>query len=128
MLDHPFFHGLAADPRTSVQELYNSDQMTFYSLPDLARIGKLNEAKVIDTSLYYRQITLEILKGTSPQARVLEEPITLLARGLHLGLNDVLSNTVNTILARMFDSGVVAKIFSKYFLTNGKICCKFYIY
>ena len=121
MLDHPFFHGLATDPRASVQELYYSDQMNFYSLSDLARIAKLNQARVHDTSLYYRQITIEILEGMSPSARLLDEPITLMARGHHLRINDILSNTVNTLLARIMDSGLVAKISSKYYMTDGKI-------
>ena len=121
MLDHPFFHGLATDPRASVQELYYSDQMNFYSLSDLARIAKLNQARVHDTSLYYRQITIEILEGKSPSARLLDEPITLMARGHHLRINDILSKTVNTLLARIMDSGLVAKISSKYYMTDGKI-------
>ena len=122
MLDHPFFHGLATDPRKNVQEMYHSQQMTLWSLSDFDKVAKLNQAKVQDTSLYYRKITLEILKGLPPSSRVLKDPISIMAHGHHLRLNDVLSNTFNTLLARMFDSGVVAKIFSKYFLTNGKIC------
>ena len=122
MLDHPFYHGLATDPRENVRELYNSDQMEFFPLSDQPKIDTNLDAKVTDTSLCYRQTTLEILGGLPPSSRVLKDPISIMAHGHHLKLNDVLSNTFNTLLARMFDSGVVAKIFSKYFLTNGKIC------
>ena len=120
MLDHPFYHGLATDPRAIVRKMYNSEQMEFYPLSDHSKVDKYIAAKVTDTSNYYRKITHQIRTGMSPTENVLVDPITIMARGHHLRINDVMSSSVNTMLARMMDSGVVAKIFSKYFLSNGK--------
>ena len=120
MLDHPFFHTLATDPRNTVRNLYNSEQTQFYELAEIQRIIESNQATFLDETLYYQSTTNKILKGEAPSKLQFDDPLSLMARGHHLRLNDVLSITVNTLLARMMDSGLVAKIMGKYYMTDGK--------
>ena len=120
--NHPFFHSLASDPRTNVQNLYHSKQRKLFELEELTTTMESNQATVFDSRLHYAQLTKEILEGKDPSRRQLDEPITLMARGHHLRLNDVFSNTVNTFLARLMDSGLVAKMQGKYYMTDGKRC------
>ena len=96
MLDHPFYHGLATDPREDVREMYKTGPVQFYPLSDQDKIDQYNQAQVLDSRRYYRQIALDVLKGKDPAHRLLDETISLMALGHHLRINDVLSDTVNS--------------------------------
>ena len=120
MLDHPFYHGLATDPRANIPDMYYSKQTQFYSLPEILDVMKSNQATIFDSRIHYQQVTKEIKEGKSPSRQQFDESLSLMAMGHHLGLNDVLSDKVNTLLARMMDCGIVNKIFSKYYMSDGK--------
>ena len=117
MLDNPFFHALQLDPRENVRKFYKHS--TFYTFKDIERIQEMNEPKVVTRERYYTLMTKNIKEGNTPEARLFDEEISRLACGHFLRLNDIMSPTFNTYLARMMDSGIVAKIFNKRFLTKG---------
>ena len=121
MLDNPCFHGLKDDPRKNVRDMYKSKQTQFCSLAELGKAIGSNQASVFDGTLHDRQMTLEILDGKTPSRQKLKDgTVILMTWGHHLRINDVLSESVNTYLARMMDSGIVRKLYNKYYMTDGK--------
>ena len=120
MIDHPFSHGLKTDPRADVRKMYDDEKTRFFSNLEMAEVIESNQVTIFERQLHEGQMTQEIINGQSPSRQKLDFIVSLMTSGHHLRVNDVLSESVNTCLARMQDSGIVEKIFSKYYMTNSK--------
>ena len=121
MLDNPLYHTMKSDPRREFRDMYESDNRKFFQLTQWDEVNESNQATIFTQLVYAREITLSILQGKPPNRRQLDENFVLLACGHFLGINDFLSKGFTTYLARMMDHGIVSKIYSKYYLSNGKI-------
>ena len=62
----------------------------------------------------------ETSQGLPPSHKRLDDSIIWLTYGNHLRLNDILTDSVLTYLGQMQDSGIIKKILSKYYMSNGK--------
>ena len=123
MLDHPFYHGFKTDPRQNVRDLYNAEQKITYTFDQYLEASKTTEAHTTDKETHDLQMKTEILSGRPQKRRILDDFLSVMTCGHHLRINDVLTESVNTILARTMDSGITAKIFSKHYLSESKLHC-----
>ena len=121
ILDEDIFHIMASDPRKDFRDLYLSDQVEIFQLKDIEDITHTDQAKILERKVNSLGLTSKILDGKPPNRQHLEETYMLLACAHFLRVNDVLSETFNTYLARMMDSGIVAKIYRKYYLSDGNL-------
>ena len=60
------------------------------------------------------------MDGQPPNRQQLDETYMLGVCAHFLRVNDVLSESFNIYLARMMDSGIVARIYGRYYLSDGK--------
>ena len=121
MFDHPFYHGFKTDPRKDVRELYNSPQKITYGFDRYLEATKTDQVHVSDKKTHDSQMRVEILNGRPQKRRILDDFLSVMTCGHHLRINDVLTESVNTILAWTMDSGITAKIFSKHYLSDSKL-------
>ena len=119
ILDEDIFHIMASDPRKNFRNLYLSNQVEIYQLKDIEDIRHSDQASILERKVNSLGLTSKILNGQPPNRQHLEETYMLLACAHFLRVNDVLSEAFNTYLARTMDSGIVAKIYRKYYLSDG---------
>ena len=120
ILDEDIFHIMASDPRKDFRDLYLSDQTEIYQYDRLAEVQQTDQATVFERKITTRGLTLKILDGQPPDRQQLDETYMLGVCAHFLRVNDVLSESFNTYLAQMMDSGIVARIYGKYYLSDGK--------
>ena len=120
ILDNPIYHTMKNDPRKDFRDLYNDEKTVIFPLAEWNEKMRANQVTTAMRLVYQREITLKILNGEKPVKRQLDEVFILLPCAYFLRVNDVLSEGFNTYLGRMMDTGIVAKIYGKYFLTEGK--------
>ena len=121
MLDHPFLHQLKTDPREDVRNMYNSEKTKFFALSQIPEVRDSNQATIFERFIYENEMTEKIRKAQIPNRRQLDFIVNLLTSGHHLRINDILTESINTCLARAMDSGLVDKIFTKYYMRPGEI-------
>ena len=118
-LDNPFYYGLETDPRKDVRNMYVSKHTTFFQLSEWSKVIDSNQATLFETNTHSIEMTGKILSGEPPTRRELDLDVALMSAGHFLRVNDVLSETTNTYLARLMASGIVNKIYGKYQLSDG---------
>ena len=121
MLDHPVWHALETDPRKDVQNMYKSKNKKHFNVKQQKDVLESGQAHVSTVEIYELKIKKDVEQGLPPSHKRLDENIVWLTYGNHLKLNDVLTESVIAYLGRMQDSGIVRKILSKYYMSNGKL-------
>ena len=111
---------METDPRQNYKRMHKSNQIEFLPKNRFDEILRTTQATVMERKLASRQMALKILKGQSPNRFQLDETYAYGACSHFLKVNDVLSKSVNTFLARMMDSGIVDKIYRKYHLSESR--------
>ena len=113
------------DQRKEYQMMYESlkkgDQAKFYKLPKIADIMKSDQAAQFTKDVYLRELTEQIKKGQSPNRLMLKEPFILRPAAFVLRANDILYPGFVKYLSWMMDTGIVRKLYSPYYMTDGKL-------
>ena len=110
---------METDPRQNFQRMNKSNQIEFLPKNRFDEILRTDQATVMERKQASRQMTLKILNGQPPDRLQLDETYANGACTHFMKVNDVLSESVNTYLARMMDSGIVDKILRNYDLSDG---------
>ena len=121
MLKHPVWDALENDPRKNVQNMYKSSNTERFTVDQQKMVLESGQAHVSTVEIYELKIKKEVEQGLPPSHKRLDDSIIWLTYGNHLRLNDVLTDSVLTYLGRMQDSGIIKKILSKYYMSNGKL-------
>ena len=121
MLKHPVWDALENDPRKDVQNMYKSKNTERFTVDQQKMVLESGQAHVSTVEIYELKIKKEVEQGLPPSHKRLDDSIIWLTYGNHLRLNDILTDSVLTYLGRMQDSGIIKKILSKYYMSNGKV-------
>ena len=110
---------MKTDPRQNFQRMNKSNQIEFLPKNRFDEILRTDQATIMERKQASREMTLKILNGQPPDRLQLDETYAYGACSHFMKVNDVLSESVNTYLARMMDSGIVDKILRNYDLSDG---------
>ena len=112
---------METDPRHNFQRMNKSNQIEFLPKNRFDEILRTDQATVMERKQASRQMTLKILNGQPPDRLQLDETYAYGACSHFMKVNDVLSESVNTYLARMMDFGIVDKILRNDYLSDGML-------
>ena len=112
---------METDPRQNFQRMNKSNQIEFLPKSRFDEILRTDQATIIERKQASREMTLKILNGQPPDRLQLDETYAYGACTHFMKVNDVMSESFNTYLARMMDSGIVDKILRNHYLSDGML-------
>ena len=112
---------MKTDPRQNFQRMNKSNQIVFLPKNRFDEILRTDQATIMERKQASREMTLKILNGQPPDRLQLDETYAYGACSHFMKVNDVLSESVNTYLARMMDFGIVDKILRNDYLSDGML-------
>ena len=112
---------METDPRQNFQRMNKSNQIEFLPKNRFDEILRTDQATIMERKQASREMTLKILNGQPPDRLQLDETYAYGACSHFMKVNDVLSESVNTYLARMMDFGIVDKILRNDYLSDGML-------
>ena len=112
---------MKTDPRQNFQRMNKSNQIEFLPKNRFDEILRTDQATIMERKQASREMTLKILNGQPPDRLQLDETYAYGACSHFMKVNDVLSESVNTYLARMMDFGIVDKILRNDYLSDGML-------
>ena len=112
---------METDPRKNFQRMNKSNQIEFLPKSRFDEILRTDQATIIERKQASREMTLKILNGQPPDRLQLDETYAYGACTHFMKVNDVLSESINSYLARMMDSGIVNKILRNHYLSDGML-------
>ena len=112
---------METDPRQNFQRMNKSNQIEFLPKNRFDEILRSDQATIMERKQASREMTLKILNGQPPDRLQLDETYAYGACSHFMKVNDVLSESVNTYLARMMDFGIVDKILRNDYLSDGML-------
>ena len=120
ILNDDIVNRMKPDPRQHYYRMNKSNQMQFLPKNRFVEILRTDQATIIERKQASKQMTFKILNGQPPNRFQLDETYAYGACSHFLKVNDVLSKSINTYLARMMDSGIVDKIYRKHHLSESR--------
>ena len=112
---------METDPRQNFQRMNKSNQIEFLPKSRFDEILRTDQATIIERKQASREMTLKILNGQPPDRLQLDETYAYGACTHFMKVNDVLSESINSYMARMMDSGIVNKILRNHYLSDGML-------
>ena len=112
---------METDPRQNFQRMNKSNQIEFLPKSRFDEILRTDQATIMERKKASRQMTLKILNGQPPDRLQLDVTYAYGACTHFMKVNDVLSESINSYMARMMDSGIVNKILRNHYLSDGML-------
>ena len=120
IIDQWPYYTMKFDPRAEYRKMFTHSQVKLFGFSEIADVLKSDQSMMATRDTYLRKMTVGIRKGKLPERLLLKDPYVLVPGAHYVRANDVLAPGFRWYLSWMMDTGIVRKLYSPFYMTNGK--------